>query len=34
MGKTVTVDLAANKGNQEIIELFERVIELLKGGAE
>lgn len=34
MGKTVTVDLAANKGNQEMIELFERVIELLKGGAE
>lgn len=34
MGKTVTVDLAANKGNQELIELFERVIELLKGGAE
>lgn len=31
MGKTVTVDLAANKGNQEMIELFERVIELLKG---
>lgn len=27
MGKTVTVDLAANKGNQEMIEL-------LKGGAE
>ncbi len=34
MGKTVTVDLAANKGNQEMIELFERVIKLLKGGAE
>lgn len=34
MGKTVTVDLAANKGNQEMIELFEHVIELLKGGAE
>lgn len=34
MGKTVTVDLASNKGNQEMIELFERVIELLKGGAE
>lgn len=33
-GKTVTIDLAANKGNQEMIELFERVIELLKGGAE
>lgn len=34
MGKTVSIDLAANKGNQEMIELFERVIELLKGGAE
>lgn len=34
MGKTVTIDLAANKGNHEMIELFERVIELLKGGAE
>lgn len=34
MGKTVTIDLAANKGNQEMIELFECVIELLKGGAE
>lgn len=31
MGKTVSIDLAANKGNQEMIELFERVIELLKG---
>ncbi len=34
MGKTVTIDLGANKGNQEMIELFERVIELLKGGVE
>lgn len=34
MGKTVSIDLAANKGNQELIELFERVTELLKGGAE
>lgn len=34
MGKTVTIDLAANKGNQEMIELFERVIELLKDGVE
>lgn len=34
MGKTLTIDLAANKGNQEMIELFECVIELLKGGAE
>lgn len=34
MGKTVTLDLAANKGNQEMIGFFEQVIELLKGGAE
>ena len=34
MGKTVTIDLAANTGNQDMIELFERVIELLKGGVE
>lgn len=34
MGKTVSIDLVANKGNQELIELFERVTELLKGGAE
>lgn len=34
MGKTVSIDLAANKGNQELIELFERVTELLKGGVE
>ena len=32
MGKTVTIDLAANMGNHEMIELFERVIELLNGG--
>ena len=31
MGKTVSIDLAANKGNQELIELFEHAIELLKG---
>lgn len=30
MGKTVTIDLATNKGNQELIELLERVTELLK----
>ena len=30
MGKTVTIDLAANKGNQEMIEFFEHVIELLR----
>lgn len=34
MGKTVSIDLAANKGNQELIELFERVTELLKDGVE
>ncbi len=31
MGKTVTIDLGANKGNQDMIEFFERVIKLLKG---
>ena len=30
MGKTVTVDLAANKGNQELIELLLNAVELLK----
>lgn len=30
MGKTVAVDLAANKGNQELIDLLGKVIELLK----
>ena len=34
MGKTVTIDLGANKGNREMIELFECVIELLKGSVE
>lgn len=34
MGKTVSIDLATNKGNTELIELLERVTELLKGGAE
>lgn len=34
MGKTVSIDLAANKGNQELIELLEHTIELLKGGAK
>lgn len=34
MGKTVTIDLGANKGNQEVIELLEHVIEMLKGGTE
>ena len=31
MGKTVTIDLGTNKGNQDMIEFFERVIKLLKG---
>lgn len=30
MGKTVSVDLAANKGNQELIELLLNAIGLLK----
>ena len=30
MGKTVSVDLAANKGNQELIELLLDTIDLLK----
>jgi hypothetical protein len=30
MGKTVSVDLAANKGNQELIELLLKVITILK----
>lgn len=34
VGKTVTVDLAANKGNHEMIELFEHVIKVLKDGVE
>ena len=34
MGKTVSIDLAANKGNQELIELLERVTGLVKGGTE
>lgn len=31
MGKTVAVDLAANKGNQELIDVLLNVVELLKG---
>lgn len=31
MGKTVSIDLAANKGNQELIDVLLNVIELLKG---
>lgn len=30
MGKTVTVDLAANKGDQELIELLLNAVELLR----
>ena len=30
MEKTVSVDLAANKGNQELIELLLNAIDLLK----
>lgn len=30
MGKTVSIDLATNKGNQEMIELLMNTIELLK----
>lgn len=30
MGKRVSVDLAANKGNQELIELLLNAIDLLK----
>lgn len=32
MGKTVTIDLAVNKGNLEMIKLFETAVELLKDG--
>lgn len=31
MGKTVSIDLDANKGNQELIELLMNTIEILKG---
>ncbi|MFV0362389.1 MAG: hypothetical protein ACK5LL_04775 [Suipraeoptans sp.] len=34
MGKTVSIDLAANKGNQELIKLLEHAIGLLKGSTE
>lgn len=30
MGKTVTVDLTANKGNQELIDMLLKAIEFLK----
>lgn len=29
MGKTVSIDLAANRENEELIELFEQVIKML-----
>lgn len=31
MGKTVSIDLAANKGNQDLIDVLLKVVELLKG---
>lgn len=31
IGKTVSIDLAANKGNQELIDVLLKVVELLKG---
>lgn len=31
MGKTVSIDLAANKGNQELIQLLQKTIEMLQG---
>lgn len=31
MGKTVSIDLTGNKGNQELIELFEYIVDMLKG---
>lgn len=31
LGKTVSIDLAANKGNQELIELFSSAVEMLRG---
>lgn len=34
MGKTVSIDLAANKGNQGMIELLINAIELLKSGVK
>lgn len=30
MGKTVAVDLAANKGNQDLIDVLLNAVELLK----
>lgn len=31
MGKTVSIDLAANKGNQELLGLLQNVIDILQG---
>lgn len=31
MGKTVSIDLAANKGNQELIQLLQKAIEMIQG---
>lgn len=30
MGKTVSIDLAANKGNQELIQVLQNAIEILQ----
>ncbi len=30
IGKTVSIDLAANKGNQDLIDVLLKVVELLK----
>ena len=34
IGKTVTINLESNRGNAELIELFETVIEILKEGVD
>lgn len=31
VGKTVSIDLAGNKGNEEMIQMLEDVIHILKG---
>lgn len=31
IGKTVLIDLGANKGNQDLIELFSGALEILRG---
>jgi hypothetical protein len=30
MGKTVTIDLTANKGNQELIGLLQKTVDILQ----